>query len=114
MSGDHHHPGVVGYRSSGVDLERRPYLVMDYAQGEPLSPRVTELAQSVDATVEVLAQCADAVQHLHQKGVLHRDLKPSNILLTRRGVVLGAGDHRPWHRPGPAARRDGWAPRGDG
>ncbi len=90
------HPGVVRYRDSGVDAHGRPYLAMDLIDGEPLSAAVPELGRDVQACVRLVVALAEAVHHLHQRGVLHRDLKPSNVLLRRdarglRPVVIDLG-----------------------
>jgi WD40 repeat protein/serine/threonine protein kinase len=40
------------------------------------------------------AEVADALAHLHGRGIIHRDIKPSNIMLTedgRRSVVMDLG-----------------------
>jgi tRNA A-37 threonylcarbamoyl transferase component Bud32 len=65
----------------------RPYLVMEYVDGEPLSSW-HESHRSYDelAIVQLLQSIASAVEHAHQQGVIHRDLKPSNVLIDRRGV----------------------------
>ncbi|MEM7204760.1 MAG: protein kinase [Planctomycetota bacterium] len=78
------HPGIVRYHSSGADARGRPYLVMDYVDGRPLTAAVPEVATSVSGTVDLVIQVADAVHYLHRRGILHRDLKPANILLKAR------------------------------
>ncbi|HZI12893.1 MAG TPA: serine/threonine-protein kinase, partial [Myxococcus sp.] len=62
----------------------RPYLIMEYLDGAPLSAWVgTPLPAA--AVVAVLAQVCDALQAAHARGIVHRDLKPDNIFLVRRG-----------------------------
>src|SRR5690606_14834210 len=34
-----------------------------------------------------MAQILDALEYLHQQGVVHQDLKPNNILIDRHGVI---------------------------
>lgn len=82
------HPGVVRYRDSGIDARGRPYLSMDFVDGEPLSCALPEIACDVERTVAVVVDVAEAVHHLHQRRVLHRDLKPSNVLVRREGDAL--------------------------
>ena len=79
------HPGIVRYRDSGVDRRGRPYLVMDFVDGEPASSATPEIAESVRHTVAIAVRVAEAVHHLHQRRILHRDLKPSNVMLRRDG-----------------------------
>ena len=78
------HPGVVAVRHVGEGPACH-YLVMDLVEGPPLSERLCEGPLPWRRAVELMAQVADAVDHLHGRGVIHRDLKPSNILLDAAG-----------------------------
>ena len=82
------HPHVVQVFDVGV-ADGRPFLVMEYVPGGPLSKFADGKplpAQTATALVEPVAR---AVQHAHDNGVLHRDLKPGNILLSG-GEVVGS------------------------
>ncbi|RKH31040.1 serine/threonine-protein kinase, partial [Corallococcus sicarius] len=62
----------------------RPYLIMEYLEGAPLSAWVgTPLSAS--AVVPMLSQVCDALHAAHARGIVHRDLKPDNIFLVKRG-----------------------------
>ncbi|MBL9136381.1 MAG: protein kinase [Verrucomicrobiales bacterium] len=78
------HPNIVGIRE--VQLESAPYyLVMDFSDGQDLKSWIRAQGgfDSVPIAVrfEVVAQIADALQAVHEAGVLHRDVKPSNIIV---------------------------------
>ncbi len=80
---------VIGHENivSIFDLNAgppRPYLIMEYLDGAPLSAWVgTPLP--APAVVSVLSQVCDALQAAHLSGIVHRDLKPDNVFLVRRG-----------------------------
>lgn len=63
------------------------YIVMEICEGGDLfSQIVEEGAYSEDDAARACKQIAQALQHLHKKGVCHRDLKPENILLTEKSL----------------------------
>ncbi len=61
----------------------RLFIVTEYVEGQPLDEHCAPLGRR--ERVETLARVADAVQSLHEHGVIHRDLKPSNILVGAAG-----------------------------
>lgn len=76
------HPGIARILDAGTTADQRPYIVMEYVSGEPITRYCSQRKPSLEAILELFRQVCDAVQHAHQKGVIHRDLKPSNILIT--------------------------------
>jgi serine/threonine-protein kinase len=76
------HPNVVRVGHFG-DVGGRPYFEMHLYPAN-LSDRVGDYTNT-RAAVQLMAQVADGVGHLHARGFIHRDLKPSNVLLTADG-----------------------------
>jgi serine/threonine-protein kinase len=78
------HEHVVAFLDAGALPDGRPYLVMEYVEGEPL----TQWGRRVPlrARLELLLQVLAAVQYAHQQLVVHRDLKPQNVLVTAQGA----------------------------
>ncbi|WP_434384849.1 protein kinase domain-containing protein [Melittangium boletus] len=63
----------------------RPYLVMEYLEGEPLSALLARGPVHPEVAIALLAQVCDALEATHARGIVHRDLKPENLFLVRRG-----------------------------
>jgi serine/threonine-protein kinase len=64
------------------------YLVMELVPGDALSAVLSrEGALSVDRTLTIVADTAEALQTAHDAGVVHRDIKPGNILVRPDGGV---------------------------
>jgi WD40 repeat protein/predicted Ser/Thr protein kinase len=84
------HPGIARVLEAG-EAHGRPFLAMDYIDGEALDVHVQHLP--VRARLQLFVAICDAVHHAHVKGVFHRDLKPANIRVRRDGspVVLDFG-----------------------
>jgi serine/threonine protein kinase len=84
-----HHPNIAtvydfgeaeSADGSGV---RRPYLVMELVDGQPLSALLRPGSPMDPAAVrELLAQAADGLGAAHAAGIVHRDVKPANLLVT--------------------------------
>ena len=75
------HPNIAKVLDAGLTDERRPYFVMEYIKGLPLTKYCDDAKLSIDARLHLFMQICQAVQHAHQKGIIHRDLKPGNILI---------------------------------
>lgn len=56
---------------------------MDYITGSDLHEHVVQEGRvGLDLARQLTLQIADAVNHIHSRGVIHRDLKPENIMVT--------------------------------
>jgi eukaryotic-like serine/threonine-protein kinase len=78
------HPNIAQIFDAGATTKGRPYFVMEYIEGAPITQYCDrERMTTKDRLALFLAVCR-AIQHAHQKGVIHRDLKPSNVLVTEQ------------------------------
>ncbi|HWY73418.1 MAG TPA: protein kinase, partial [Burkholderiaceae bacterium] len=81
------HPHIARLYDAGVDAQGRPYLALEYIEGEPIDRYVQRHRLPVRARLALFLQVAEAVAHAHGRLVVHRDLKPSNILVNGEGQV---------------------------
>jgi serine/threonine protein kinase len=82
------HPRIIRVLEFGVE-GHRPYLVMDYAPHgtiRQLHPRGSRMIPR--ALVKYVEQIADALQYVHDRGLVHRDIKPENLLLGDNNQLL--------------------------
>jgi nucleotide-binding universal stress UspA family protein/predicted Ser/Thr protein kinase len=81
-------PHVPRFVTAG-DLDRMPYLVMEYVSGRTLEHWLEQAERpSVDEVVRLGLAMAHAVHSLHQQNVVHLDLKPANVLVREDGSVV--------------------------
>ncbi|MBL8854822.1 MAG: protein kinase [Planctomycetaceae bacterium] len=75
------HPNIAKVFDGGMTAEGRPYFVMEFVKGVPLTEYCDNARLSLRDRLQLFIPVCQAVQHAHQKGIIHRDLKPSNILV---------------------------------
>ena len=78
------HENIVGLLDAGSLPDGRPFLVMDYVDGQSLTEWAT--TASLPERWQLFEQILATVQYAHSQLVVHRDLKPSNVLVTRLGA----------------------------
>jgi serine/threonine protein kinase len=75
------YPHIVQGLDFGVEAGR-PYLVMEFVEGQNLVQRVREQGPLPQAeALRVILQVASGLQLAHENKLIHRDVKPDNILL---------------------------------
>ncbi|MFC1792701.1 tetratricopeptide repeat protein [Planctomycetota bacterium] len=79
------HPHVARVYDAGLTGSGRPYFVMEYVKGIPITEHCDKYKLTIEERLHLFLHVCEAVQHAHQKGIIHRDLKPSNILVSIEG-----------------------------
>jgi serine/threonine protein kinase len=78
------HPNICTIHDIDEDAGRH-FIVMELVEGETLKDRLLARPLSLDQTLELGIQVADALDAAHGHGIIHRDIKPGNVLITKRG-----------------------------
>lgn len=81
------HPNVCRVYDIG-EIDGRPYLSMEYIDGEDLSSLLRRIGRlPKDKATDMARQICAGLTAAHEKGVVHRDLKPMNVMIDGRGKV---------------------------
>jgi predicted Ser/Thr protein kinase/cytochrome c-type biogenesis protein CcmH/NrfG len=89
------------------EVQGRPYIAMQFVDGQTLGQLASELTFEQKALV--LREAAEGVHAAHRAGLIHRDLKPSNILVERaddgrlKPYVMDFGLAHDWGEKGTTA-----------
>ncbi len=107
LAADIDHPNVVAVHEAG-EVGPVCYLVSAYCPGKTLAAWLQEQPGPVptDVVAALVATLAEAVHHVHGRGILHRDLKPANILM-RWPTSPSRRTAKPW--PGWNGSRASWS-----
>jgi eukaryotic-like serine/threonine-protein kinase len=77
------HPGVVAIYAVGELDDGRPYLAMEFVDGESLDKILTGGPLPPERALSIIRAISAALAETHAADVVHRDLKPSNIVWRR-------------------------------
>ncbi|MDI1451535.1 serine/threonine-protein kinase [Polyangium sp. 6x1] len=78
------HPAIVACVGHGVLAGERPWLAMEWLEGEDLARRITRGPLAPDEALPIARAVAEALGAAHAIGVVHRDVKPHNVFLVDR------------------------------
>jgi len=86
------HRHIIQVEDAGIE-NNTPYLVMPYAPYGSLRQLFEEQLKrrqgwSLETILTYVVQIADALQYMHDQGILHQDVKPENMLLDQHNEVL--------------------------
>jgi serine/threonine protein kinase len=79
------HPGVM--RVFGGEKRSRVYMVMEWCEGRLLRQIMEEGPISQDRAIRIAVEVLQALEYIHENGVVHRDLKPENIMVDDHGNI---------------------------
>jgi serine/threonine protein kinase/tetratricopeptide (TPR) repeat protein len=78
------HPNIAQIFDAGATAKGRPYFVMEYIDGVPITQYCDRKRLTTTERLTLFLAVCRGVQHAHAKAVIHRDLKPSNVLVTEQ------------------------------
>lgn len=90
-----HREAEVAQRLNHVNIVRtfehgslgtQHYMAMEYVDGRSLEGYIEGGDLTIDLSVQIMALVTEALQHIHQAGIIHRDIKPANVMIVRGGI----------------------------
>ncbi len=76
------HPNAVRVDDIDEGEDARPFIVMEYIEGQSLKKLIQDQGPlPVPRVCSIIKQVASALEAAHQLGMIHRDIKPDNIVL---------------------------------
>ena len=79
------HPGIASLIDGGSTRDGRPFLALEYVEGERIDQWCDRHGLSLRKRVVLFLKVCAAMRHAHERMVIHRDIKPANILVTADG-----------------------------
>ncbi|PYJ05241.1 MAG: hypothetical protein DME25_08740 [Verrucomicrobia bacterium] len=81
------HPNICVIHEVGETDDARPFLAMEYVEGETLDEIIKQRRLRMREIISLGLEASEALQAAHARGLVHRDIKPANIMLDQRGHV---------------------------
>jgi serine/threonine protein kinase len=74
------HPHIAKVHDAGMTELGRPYFVMEYVPGVPITWFADQQRLSIPQRLKLFISVCEAIAHAHAKAIIHRDIKASNVL----------------------------------
>jgi serine/threonine-protein kinase len=82
------HPYILKMYPIDPEKKSRPYIVMDYLQGQTLSALMREVHPLPERdAAKIASRICEAIEYMHANNIVHRDLKPQNIMICSDGSI---------------------------
>jgi eukaryotic-like serine/threonine-protein kinase len=75
------HPNIARLLDGGATPDGRPYLVLEYVEGERIDEYCRKAGLNTIQRLRLFMDVCSAVHYAHQNLVVHRDIKPGNIMV---------------------------------
>lgn len=79
------HPNIITIFDVGEEADLGPFLAMELLDGQGLDLLVKAGPMQPEEAMGLLLQAAQAIEVIHQAGIVHRDVKPSNFMVMKDG-----------------------------
>lgn len=80
------HPNIITIYDIG-EVDATWFIAMEFVDGVTLRERLNAGRNELREVLEIILQCARALEAAHRAGIVHRDIKPENIMVRRDGLV---------------------------
>jgi len=93
-----HREAEVAQRLNHVNIVRtfehgslgtQHYMAMEFVDGRSLEGFIEAGELTIDLSAQIMSLVVEALQHIHQAGIIHRDIKPANVMVVSGGVTEG-------------------------
>jgi serine/threonine protein kinase/tetratricopeptide (TPR) repeat protein len=81
------HPHIAELLDAGLSPDGRPYLVLEYVEGNHIDQYCDQRGLNVEERTGLFLDVLDAVAHAHANLIVHRDIKPPNVMVRTDGEI---------------------------
>jgi serine/threonine-protein kinase len=82
-----HHPNIATLYDF-CEFRGQPCIIMEYVDGQTLDMRIRQLGRLPPSeAIFIIQAVGEAINYIHNYGIVHRDIKSNNIKITAAGLI---------------------------
>lgn len=81
------HPHIMGFHEL-LEVDGEYFMALEFLVGQGLDQLAPQLRFQPGRMLQLMDQLAEALEHIHARGVVHLDIKPENILVVDDGQTV--------------------------